>query len=88
MHRTRNADHAGAAPAGGSNGDHNVTSSIRLCESRRAGANPVGLPTFNARDAEIVEAAACKPDLTRCESSREHQFKNSSVAEVSNALLS
>ena len=27
-------------------GGHNVKVSIRLCESRRAGANPVGLPTF------------------------------------------
>ena len=46
MHRTRNADHTGAAPVGGSflDGGHDVRVSIRLCESRRAGANPVGLP--------------------------------------------
>ena len=46
MHRTRNADHAGEAPAGGSfsNGGRDVTASIRSCEDRRAGAAPVGLP--------------------------------------------
>ena len=76
MHRTRNADHAGAAPAGGSlsNGGRDVTASIRSCEDRRAGAAPVGLPISNARDAEIVEAAACKPALTRCESGRALHF--------------
>ena len=77
MHRTRNADHAGAAPAGGSfsDGGRDVTASIRSCEDRRAGAAPVGLPiSQNARDAEIVEAAACKPALTRCKSGRALHF--------------
>ena len=31
---------------------------------------PAVTPFHNARDAEIVEAAACKPALTRCESGR------------------
>ena len=54
MHRTRNADHAGAAPAGGSlsNGGRDVTASIRSCEDRRAGAAPVGLP--------ISKSARCR----------------------------
>ena len=51
MHRTRNADYAGAAPAGGSlsNGGRDVTASIRSCEDRRAGAAPVGLPISKKR---------------------------------------
>ena len=35
---------------------------------------PAVTPFHNARDAEIVEAAACKPALTRCESGRALHF--------------
>lgn len=65
MHRTRNADHAGAAPAGGSlsNGGRDVTASIRSCEDRRAGAAPVGLPTFKRAQGKVVEPSVCKTDL-------------------------
>ena len=35
---------------------------------------PVVTPFHKARDAEIVEAAACKPALTRCESGRALHF--------------
>ena len=77
MHSPCKRDQTGAAPVAGSlsNGDRDVTASIRSCEDRRAGAAPVGLPiSQNARDAEIVEAAACKPALTRCESGRALHF--------------
>lgn len=64
MHRTRNADHAGAAPAGGSlsNGGRDVTASIRSCEDRRAGAAPVGLPTFKRAQGKGVEPSVCKTE--------------------------
>src|SRR2546421_13103374 len=49
-----------------SNGDHNVASSIRLCESRRAGVNPVGLPTFSAHPVvSLVAQPAERPPLNR-----------------------
>ena len=35
---------------------------------------PAVTPFHNARDAEAVEAAACKPALTRCESGRALHF--------------
>ena len=35
---------------------------------------PAVTPIHNARDAEFVEAAACKPALTRCESGRALHF--------------
>ena len=78
MHSPCKRDQTGAAPVAGSlsDGGRDVTASIRSCEDRRAGAAPVGLPIFqNARDAEIVEAAACKPALTRCESGRALHFR-------------
>jgi hypothetical protein len=77
MHSPCKRDQTGAAPVAGllSDGGRDVTASIRSCEDRRAGAAPVGLPiSQNARDAEIVEAAACKPALTRCESGRALHF--------------
>ena len=38
------------------------------------GQHPSVSPFPNARDAEAVEAAACKPALTRCESGRALHF--------------
>ena len=56
MHSSCKRAQTGAAPVAGSsfsNGDHNVASSIRLCESRRTGVNPVGLPTFESKKEEL-----------------------------------
>ena len=36
---------------------------------------PAVTPFHNARDAEAVEAAACKPALTRCESGRALHYR-------------
>ena len=82
MHSPCKRDQTGAAPVAGSlsNGGRDVTASIRSCEDRRTGAAPVGLPiSQNARDAEIVEAAACKPALTRCKSGRALHFPGAMV---------
>jgi hypothetical protein len=53
-----------------SDGGRDVTAAfdpVKIAERRQ---HPSASPFSNARDAEIVEAAACKPALTRCESGR------------------
>ena len=82
MYSSCKGDHAGAEVGEGTkgrwrageqrwpenpNGDHDVRVSIRLCESRRAGANPVGLPIFNRAQGKAGEPPVCNPGFTRCE---------------------
>ena len=81
MHSSRKGDHAGAAPAGGSDFQNKEEAVAVAQESEFLAVNqkirvriPAVTPFHNARDAEIVEAAACKPALTRCESGRALHF--------------
>ena len=46
MHRTRNADHAGAAPAGGSSSPVDQTAERPILTREVDGANPSGAATF------------------------------------------
>jgi hypothetical protein len=52
MHSSCKGEYVGAAPTGGSKWRSCCKRSIRLCESRRAGASPVGLPIFPAHKAK------------------------------------
>ncbi len=77
MQSFRKRDHVGAAPTGGSsfNGDHDVRVRIRLCESRRAGANPVGLPIVNSTVRKVKSRAiGLQNRLTQCESGAHIHF--------------
>ena len=81
MHSSRKGDHAGAAPAGGSDFQNKEEAVAVAQESEFLAVNqkirvriPAVTPFHNARDAEIVEAADCKPALTRCESGRALHF--------------
>ena len=71
MHRTRNADDAGAAPAGGSifsNGDHIVKAASGSVKAVAWVRIPLVSPFSNRAHAEADEADGCNPFLTRCKS--------------------
>ena len=77
----REANHAGAAPAGGSD-FHNKEEAVAVAqESEFLAVNQkirvrisAVTPFHHARDAAVVEAADCKSALTRCESGRALHF--------------
>ena len=63
MHRTRNADHAGAAPAGGSSSPVAQTEERPILTREVDGANPSGAATFFMEvKADKRAAAGWKPN--------------------------
>ena len=61
MHRTRNADHAGAAPAGGSSSLVAQSEERPILTREVDGANPSGAANFMEVKADERAAAGWKP---------------------------